>query len=165
MSGWPLRPDRDSFGPEVENSSPVRDSRRQWDASIANLIMHQCAGLGLVSARSALVFTADGSPVILGRVEAWNPRRLVAPPFTDPDVTRNGAGDYFVTYPTPVPDEGGTDQAVSFQWALGFSSDADPSVFRHVQAAVDAQTNRIRVCVFDSSMTLVDGSTVVLLGW
>jgi hypothetical protein len=165
MSGWPLRPDRDSFGPEVQNTSPVRDNRRQWDASIANLIMHQCAGLGLVSARSALVFTADASPVVLARVEAWNPKRLVATPFDDPGIVQNATGDFLVTYPTPVPDEAGANQAVSFAWALGFASDADPSVFRHVQAAVDAQTNRIRVCVFDSSMTLVDGSTVVLLGW
>jgi hypothetical protein len=117
VSGWPLRPDRDSFGPEVENSAPVRDSRRQWDASIANLVMHQCAGMGLVSPRTALVFSAQIGPVVLGRVEAWNPHRLTAAPLADPAITRTGAGNYLVAYTTPVPDERGVDQAVSFQWA------------------------------------------------
>lgn len=165
MSGWPLRPDRDSFGPEVQNTSPVRDSRRQWDASIANLVMHQCAGMGLVVPRTALVFSASPSPVVLGRVEAWNPHRLVAAPFTDPSITRTGAGNYLVTYATPVTDEGGVEQAISFQWAAPIIANADPTVFRHAQAAVDAQTNRLRVCIFDGANALVDGSTVVLMGW
>lgn len=165
MSGWPLRPDRDSFGPEVENTSPVRDSRRQWDASIANLIMHQCAGMGLVSPRTALVFVAQVGPTILGRVEAWNPKRLTAVPFDDPTITRTGAGNYLVEYTTPVLDELGAEQGVSFAWALPIIANADPTVFRHAQAAVDAQTNRLRVCVFDGANALVDGSTVVLMGW
>jgi hypothetical protein len=163
--GFPQRPDRDSFGPEVVNSAPVRDSRRQWDASIANLVMHQCAGLGLVSPRTALVFSASPGPAVLGRVEAWNVRRETASPYNDPTLTRTGAGNYLVTYPTPIPDDGGVDQAVSFIWALPIIANADPTVFRHAQAAVDAQTNRMRVCIFDGANALVDGSTVVLLGW
>ena len=165
MTGFPGRPDRDSFGPEVENTSPVRDSRKQWDASIANLIMHQCAGLGLVAPRTALVFSAQVGPVVLGRVEAWNTKRQTSAPYTDPGITRTGAGNYLVTYPTPIPDEQGADQAISFTWALPIIANSDPTVFRHAQAAVDAQTNRIRVCVFDGANALVDGSTVVLLGW
>ncbi len=165
MSGSPLRPDRDSFGPEVENTAPVRDSRRQLDAAIANLIMHQCAGMGLVTPRTALVFVADTGPTIVGRVETWNPRRLVAPPYDDPEIVRQATGDYLVTYPTPVPDEAGNDVAISFTWASATCSDADPTVFRHVQVAVDAQTNRLRVAVYDDALALVDGSTVVLFGW
>lgn len=165
MSGWPLRPDRDSFGPEVVNRSPVRDATREWDAAIANLIMHQCAGMGLVSPRTALVFTADVGPVVLARAETWNPKRQSAAPFNDPGLTRTGTGNYLVDYVTPIPDEAGIDQAVSFSWALPIIANADPTVFRHAQAAVDAQTNRIRVCIFDGSNALVDGSTVVLLGW
>jgi hypothetical protein len=165
VSGFPLRPDRDSFGPEVVNTAPVRDSRRQWDASIGNLIAHQCAGLGLVSPRSALAFVADVGPTILGRVEAWNPKRLTAPPFADPGVVRQATGDYLITYSTPVPDEQGVDAAISFQWAAGFIINADPTVFRYAQVAVDAQTNRLRVAVFNSAFGLVDGSSVVVFGW
>lgn len=165
MSGFPTRPDRDSFGPTVVNRAPVRDSRREWDASIANLIMHQCAGMGLVTPRTALVFLAQVGPVVQGRVESWNPNRENGAPYTDPTIDRTAAGNYLVTYPTPIPDEQGTDQAVSFTWALGIIANADPTVFRHAQAAVDAQTNRLRVCIFDGSNALVDGSTVVLLGW
>lgn len=165
MSGFPLRPDRDSFGPEVENTSPVRDARKQWDAAICNLVMYQCAGMGLVSPRSALVFIAQVGPTILGRAEAWNPHRLVATPYTDPQITRTGAGNYLVTYETPIPDEDGANQAISFQWAAPLIANADPTVFRHAQAAVDAQTNRLRVCIYDGANALVDGSTVVLMGW
>lgn len=165
MSGWPLRPDRDTFGPTVVNRSPVRDATREWDAAIANLVMHQCAGMGLVSPRTALVFSAQVGPVVLARAEAWNPKRQSAAPFTDPGISRTGAGNYLVTYTTPIPDEAGVDQAVSFSWALPIIANADPTVFRHPQAAVDAQTNRIRVCIYDGANALVDGSTVVLLGW
>jgi len=165
MTGWPLRPDRDSFGPEVENSSPVRDARRQWDARIANLIMWQCAGMGLVTPRTALAFVAEPSPSVVARVETWNPKRLTAPPYDDPSLTRSATGDYLIAYPTPVPDEAGDDAAISFLWATAHVIDPDPSVVRKAQAAVDAQTNRIRVCVFNSANALVDGSTVVLFGW
>lgn len=165
MSGFPLRPDRDSFGPELQNTSPVRDSRRQLDASIANLLMHQCSGMGLVSPRSALAFTADVGPTILGRVEAWNPKRLTAPPYDDPAIVRQAAGDYLITYPTPVPDEQGADAAISFQWAAAFVIEPDPTVFGYAQVAVDAQTNRLRVAVYDSTLSLVDGRRVVVFGW
>lgn len=165
MGGFPARPDRDSFGPTVENTSPVRDARKQWDASIANLIMHQTAGLGLVCPRTALVFTAQVGPVVVGRVEAWNPKRLSTGAYADPGITRTAQGNYLVTYATPVPDETGADQAVGFTWAQGIIANADPTVFRVAQAAVDAQTNRLRVCIYDGSNALVDGSTVVLFGW
>lgn len=165
MSGWPLRPDRDSFGPTVVNRSPVRDATKEWDASIANLIMHQCAGMGLVSPRTALVFSAQVGPVVLARAEAWNTKRQTAVPYNDPAIARQAQGNYLVTYVTPIPDEAGAEFAVSFQWALPIIANSDPTVFRHAQAAVDAQTNRIRVCIYDGANALVDGSTVVLLGW
>lgn len=166
MSGSPLRPDRDSFGPEVENSAPVRDSRRQWSADIANLVMWQCAGLGLVAPRVMLQFTAQVGPVLLARAETWNPRRLSTGAYADPTLTRSGVGDYLIEYPTPVPDETGTDVAIALLWAQAFVVNANPTVLKHAQAAVVVgNPNRIRVGVFNTAHALEDGNTLVVCGW
>jgi hypothetical protein len=167
VSGFPRRPDRDSFGPEVENTSPVRNAKRQWGADIANLVMWQTAGMGLVCPRSALWFRADCS--ILARSEAWNPRRLTSAPFEDPLIEQLGTGEYRVTYTSPVHDEQGSVAGlaeVSFLWAHAFVTNADPTVLKHAQAAVDSLgNNQLHVCVFDASGMLEDGSDVVVLGW
>lgn len=165
MSGSPLRPDRDSFGPTVEDTSPVKDARRQWAARIANLLMWQVAGAGLVMPRIILEFNAQVSPTIVGRAEVWNPNRLSTGAYAPPGIVRQATGDYLVTYATPVPDEQGSDVAVSFTYAQGFCSNADPTVLKHVQAAVGVATNTIRVGVFNSAGALQDGNRVVLCGW
>ena len=166
MSGSPLRPDRGSFGPDVVNSAPVRDSTKQWDASIPNLIMHQISGLGLVAPRTVLQFSAQVGPVVLARAESWNPKRLTTGQFVDPGISRTGAGDYLVEYPTPVVDETGTDQVISFLWAIAFVVNAVPTTLKHAQAAVvAANTNRLQVGVFNAAGALEDGNTVVLCGW
>lgn len=165
MSGSPLRPDRSSFGPTVEDTSPVKDARRQWAARIANLVMWQVAGAGLVMPRVVLEFNAQVGPTIVGRAEVWNPDRLSTGAYAPPTLTRQATGDYLVTYPTPVPDENGDDVAVSFSHALGFCSNADPTVLKHVQAAVHTSTNALRVAVFNSAGALQDGNRVVLCGW
>lgn len=163
MSGFPNRPDRDSFGPEVENTSPVRNAKRQWGADIANLVMWQTAGMGLVCPRAALWFSATATPGILARAEAWNPRRLTTAPFGDPQIEVLGDGDYLITYSTPVVDEQGAAAEIGFLWAHGFTVNNDPSDLKHVQAAVHA--NQARVCVFDAVGALQHGSDVVLLAW
>lgn len=166
MSGSPNRPGRDSFGPDVENSAPVRDPRKQIDAGIFNLLMWQTAGMGLVTPRTALLFVAGVGPTIVSRLEAWNAKQLSTGPYADPTLTRNATGDYTVEYPTPVPDELGDDVAISFSWAHAFVVNADPLVLKHAQAAVVAgNTNRLRVGVYNSAGALQDGNTVALFGW
>lgn len=166
MSGLPSRPGRDDFGPDVENSAPVRDPRKQIDASIFNLLMWQVSGMGIVAPRTALVFVAQPSPTIVSRLEAWNPRQLTTGAYADPSLTRNATGDYTVEYPTPVPDEIGEDVAISFTWAHAFVVNADPLVLKHAQAApVAGNTNRLRVGIFNSAGAAQDGNTVALFGW
>jgi len=165
VSGSPLRPDRASFGPTVVNTTPVRDRTRQIGADIANLIMWQLAGMGLTGPRSVLHFTAQVGPLLLGRAESWNPERLSVGAHADPTITRTAAGNYLVSYPTPVPDENGDEQVISFSWAHAFVVNSNPLVLKHAQAAVEASTNQLRVGVFSSAAALEDGNQVVLLGW
>jgi len=164
--GYPTRPDRDNFGPTVVNTTPVRNPQRQVGADQFNLLWHQVSGSGLVVPRIAFHFTADNPDVQLGRVEAWNPKRLTSGAYIDPVITRNGVGDYTIEYPTPIPDEQGNDIAISFQWASAIQANADPTVLKHVQASpVAISPSHIRVGVFNAAGAAEDGNDVVVFGW
>ena len=49
MAGFPTRPSRTAFGPEMENENPVRNPARELDADKINLAWWQTAGAGLTS--------------------------------------------------------------------------------------------------------------------
>lgn len=164
--GFPNRPNRDDFGPESIDTRPVVDARREISAGRFNLAFHQLAGSGLLVPRAAFHFTADDPAVQLGRVEAWNPSRLTTPPFDDPGITRSGVGRYVLEYTSPVTDQEGNSATISFQWAMGFQANADPSVLKHVQASVvAANPNQVDVAIRDSALALEDGNDVVILMW
>ena len=166
MSGWPLRPARSSFGQTYEDSTPVRDPRKQIAAATLNLDFWQVAGLGLVSPRAVLHFTGAASPILLARAEAWNPNQLSTGDYADPTVVVNGAGDYTWTYPTPVPDELGVYQAISFLWALAFTVNDAPDTLKHAQAAIDTTNrNKVRVCSYSAAPALEHGNNLVVLLW
>lgn len=166
MSGWPLRPDRDSFGPTFRDTTAVRDPTRQQSAQQHNLGLWQIAGMGLVSPRAMLVFTASVAHPILARAEAWNPKRLTTGAHADPTISRTGAGNYLVEYPSPVPDEEGEDAVLSFGYALAFPVNADPTTLKHAQAAVETgNTKQVRVCVFSNANALEDDNDVAVLIW
>lgn len=164
MSGWPLRPDRDSFGPTFRDSAPVRDPQRQLAAASYNLSCWQLAGMGLLVPRAKLEFTMAVSPVILQRAEAWNPARSTVGAYADPAITRTGAGNYLIEYPSPVPDENGEDQEISFTDALAFVTNADPTTLKHAQAAIISATpKQVRVCAFSSAGAAQDNTVCVLI--
>lgn len=166
MPGYPLRPSRDDFGPDPENAAPVRDARRQISAEIFRLAFHQIAGSGLLMPRVMLAFNAQVGPTIVGRAEAWNPKGLNTGQFADPAITRTGAGNYLVEYPTPVVDEMAVDQPISFVWAMACVINDDPTVMKHALAAVvTTDTNQLRVCAFSATHVLEDNNRVLLLGW
>lgn len=165
MSGWPLRPDRDSYGPTFQDTAPVRDPARQISAATFNLLCWQQAGMGLLMPRAMLEFVMGVSPSIVQRAEVWNPERSTVGAFADPTFTRTGAGNYLVEYPTPVPDENGDDVELAFSAALAFVTNADPTVLKHAQAAVVSATpKQVRVCAFSSAAAAQD-NTVCLLIW
>ncbi len=164
MTGWPLRPDRDSFGPTFRDASPVRDPERQLSALSYNLSCWQLAGMGLLAPRAKLVFTMGVTPMILQRAEAWNPDRSTVGPYVDPSITRTGAGNYLVEYTSPVPDENGEDQELSFTDALAYIVNATATTLKHAQAAIIAATpKQVRVCAFSSAAAAEDNTVAVLL--
>ena len=166
MSGWPLRPDRDSFGPTFRDSTAVRDPTRQMAASSYNLSCWMLAGMGLVVPRAMLVFTASVAHPILARSEAWNPKRLTTGANAPPNITRTAAGNYLLEYPSPVPDENGADQALSFTYAQAFCVNSDPTVVKHAMAAViGANTKQVRACVFSAGHALEDNNDLAVLIW
>lgn len=166
MSGSPLRPDRDSFGPTFRNSTAVRDPTRQASADSYNLLCWQVAGMGLLAPRAMVIFRAQVGPVLLGRVETWNPKRLSTGAYADPSLVRASAGNYTVEYPSPIPDELAVDQTIAFTYALGFCVNADPTALKHVQVApVSGNTKQLRVCIFSSAAAAQDGHDVAVLAW
>lgn len=167
-SGFPTRPDRDSFGPTKLNASAgIRDLQRQHTAEEINLESHQTAGLGLVSPRVMLRLLVDnaGGSSLISRAEAWNPRGLTTGDQVAPSIASPGVGLLTVTYPTQVADQEGTPVGIAFAWGYGFTSDSPPSVLRHVRVAPTVTPSEFTVGVFDNAGTLVDGETVTVLVW
>lgn len=164
MSGWPLRPDRDSFGPTFQDTAPVRDPAKQLAAQSYNLSCWQVAGMGLLVPRAKLVLRMQVGPVILQRAESWNPARSTVGAYADPTITRTGAGNYLIEYPTPVPDENGNDVELSFTDAAAYVVNADPTALKHAQAAVISATPyQVRVTAFSSAGAAQDNDVAVLI--
>lgn len=166
-SGFPTRPDRDSFGPTMLDVVPVRDPERHVGAGLLNLFSHQVAGLGLISPRVMMRLTVNGgSSAIVARAEAWNPKGLATGDKVAPTLSSPGTGLLAVTYPTSITDQEGNAVGIGFQWGMGMIADSPPSTLRHVQVAVTAGTpSEFVVGVFDNAGTLIDGQTVTVLVW
>lgn len=168
MGGFPNRPDLAAFGPNAIDTRPVRDPSREMAAATWNLLRHQVAGMGVVSPRAFLRFTAGIGPVLLARAEVWNPRGLTSAPFTNPEISRASTGQWVVTYDTPVTDADGVEVPLNFSWGMGVvctpgSADA---TFVTVTPRVD-EANAMHVTVRQLSeggtIELVDGHQVAIL--
>lgn len=164
--GFPLRPDRNAFGPSFLDTAPVKDPTTQLAAAQFNLLCWQAAGMGILSPRAFVWFTATGDGTLIGRGEAWNPLRLTGGAYAPPDIEGNATGDYNVLWPASVPDMDGDSQVVAFSFAHAFVVNGDPTVARVARAAVSNVTpSLVRVVVADGSNVLQDGSDVVLFVW
>lgn len=167
MSGFPARPDRAAFGPNMVNAAPVRDPSRQLDAAQLNLLSHQAAGLGLIAPRVMLRLTVHGTtPVLLSRAEAWNPKGLTSGQYVDPILVGVSTGRMTVQYPTVIADQLGQDIGIGFLWGLGFHADDPPTTLKHVRVApVAATPNIVTVTAFDDGGVLEDGVDATILLW
>lgn len=105
MSGFPTRPSRATFGPRLENRRPVRDPRREFDASFANLALWQVAGLGTAGPIAWVLCAVADDVSVVAHAEAWNPDGALA----GPEVTRTAGGIYLVEYAANYPDDDGVD--------------------------------------------------------
>lgn len=107
--GFPTRSTRSAFGPRLEDRFPVVDPTKEIPASAFNLAFWQLAGLSLVTPRAIVV--AKGTPSGVERSasqEAWNPDGGIVP-----QLTRESAGVYTVTYPATAKDEQGNSVSIA----------------------------------------------------
>lgn len=164
MGGFPNRPDLASFGPTLVDVAAVRDPTREVGAALLNLMRSQLAGMGIVLPLALLRFSAAPSPAVLARAEAWNPRGLTSAPFADPQLTRNGAGDYDVVYTSPVTDADGASAALSFTFGFGTVVTPSQTVFRHVMVTpLSGNSAGVKVRVLDAAGGSIDGHDVAIL--
>jgi len=126
--GFPLRPLRDAFGPQIQNRYPVRNPKYETDGeTIGNMMFGQIVGSGLTAALVWLVIktTATPSITLISRDEAWNIYANVAGEYAPPTVTRTSAGVIDITYPAQVPDFKGVPRALTFKGGGAFYLDDD----------------------------------------
>jgi hypothetical protein len=163
MTSFPNRPDLAALGPDAVDVYPVRDPSRALSAARFNLMKFQLAGLGVVTPLAFLSFSADTSPAVISRAEAWNPSGLTASPFNDPSLTKQATGNYDVEYTTPVTDKDGNSVALSFSWGFGVVVTPSLAVRKSVMVTpLSGTANGVKVCVFDASDALEDGNDVAI---
>ena len=124
MSGFPVRPTRDNFGPTYQDTRPIRDSRKNLPAAVFNLHCHQVSGLGVVSALCWLEGAIIAGPDVelAAHAEAWNPNGLETSEgdYDPPVLVRTDVGIYTFAYASTYPDEEGAAQATNLsKWAGG----------------------------------------------
>ena len=153
MSGFPIRPTLDAFGPTLRNRGAVRDPTRDVGADLLNLIRWQLAGLGVCSplALVAATFTAPDVIAIAAQANGWQGAA--------PAITRSSAGVYVVQYELSYPDKDGTLVATRFvgaqvTYAGGGKLKAEYDV---------AQGATINVRLSDKADAPVDGSFFLTL--
>jgi len=168
-AGFPVRPSRDDFGPEPRNRTPVRNAEYEMDGeTTGRLLLHQIAGLGLLSSLAELVIATTSSPSItlLTRKEAWNTRAQVSGPYAPPTLARPSAGVITIAYPSQVPDWSGALQPLSFKGGAAFFLDDNANVYsaRVIPSPVASSTVTVRGWVFSGgAFNPSDGTLLVLL--
>jgi hypothetical protein len=143
------------------DTSPVRDASRQLDARRLNLLTWQTAGVGVAAPRAwvrAFLSATPANMVVLAHGEAWNPDGLSDPPYyAPPALTRIGAGDYRVTWPSTVLDLDGLEVPFVIEGML-----ATPSQAVFVAVQFDGQVNRRLLRVRTNSLATFDEVEVTL---
>lgn len=150
--GFPVRPNRSSFGPKPENRFPVRDPKKEFDGpTLGDLLLWTVSGSAVAVARAwAIVRIATGPNVALVAAgEAWDPDGASAP-----TPAYSSAGTYTLQYAATYPDKDGAPQPVDIKGAflvgLGTLSD-----FRGV-AKLNSDGRTVDVRVRNSAGTLAD---------
>ncbi|MFZ5896801.1 MAG: hypothetical protein ACOY0T_37440 [Myxococcota bacterium] len=132
MTGFPIRPLRDDFGPEPRNRAPVRNAEFELDGeTVGRLMFHQLTGTGLLVdlAELALNLSSSGAS-ILSRKEAWNVRGANSGAFAPPTLERTALGVWTITYPSEVPDWSGRGAPLVFNGGSAECLVDDEAVYR-----------------------------------
>ena len=164
MGGFPTRPDLASLGPTLVNAGRVLNPNKEATAEQYNLLRWQAAGMGIVSYRAKLVFTANsGAQPILARGEAWNPRGLTTGAYANPTITRIGVGNYDVEYPASVPDMDGESVPLVFEYGFGTVVTPSQTATRRVLVTpLFGVPSGVKVSIRDGADAVSDGNDVVV---
>jgi hypothetical protein len=110
--GFPVRPTRSTFGPDLENERRVENPRREIGAETFTLAWWQLAGMGRTSERVTLVGRWDGLAMQTDyQAFAWDPNGQL--PLLIP--TRLGVGEYRVVFAATYPDEAGAQRPIELK--------------------------------------------------
>lgn len=143
MSGFPIRPTRDAFGPKPENRRPVRDPRKEMDGpTVADLLFWQVSGMGVLSPVAMIyvpvVAAAVDTPNV-AHAEAWNPDAGETPPTP----SRTSIGLYQIQYAAAYPDKDGIAQTLDLRFALALPQSlgaAGQAMLPGVPTKIDGRT-------------------------
>jgi hypothetical protein len=160
MSGFPTRPRRDDFAPELKADGDITDDDYFVGERQFNLSFWQTAGMGLVSSRAIAALDWDSGTSTLSldsAEEAWDPYGTQ----NDPTVARSGAGVYTLTYDSTYLNQKGVSISTALKRAAAFVQTT--SNYRAV-AKVQSNGYVVDINVFDADAgTPVDADVFVVL--
>lgn len=162
MSGFPNRPIRDTFGPEIEDTFPVTNPKREIGEGTFNLAWWQSAGSGLVVPRAVLKVdvVAATSATTLAQMLAWDPNQNL-PLLTWAYVS---TGNYDITFASQYADQTGTLRTLILSFGTAFVIDtADEDDHRARCIVTGPNTATVRVFDATSLNTPIDRDFAVAL--
>jgi len=163
MNGFPNRPGRKTFGPQLKNARAIANPELEADADTFNLLFAQIAGAGLMVARAwALIDGTGGSTTarIVAHAESWNPDQNTAAPYTPPQLGYTSTGIYTLTYQPTYPDDSGSAVATGIlaPWAIVTGT----SNVRNAVASVAGAVITVRLKEFSAgAFNVIDGPVLV----
>ena len=106
--GFPERPQRIGFGPEMRNKRPPINAETDLTADQMNLDFWQMAGAGRTLPMTVILFDGGGTPAVIFQAAAYDPNQELA----NIAFVKNGTGDYTFTFESTYNNEKG--QPISF---------------------------------------------------
>lgn len=106
--GFPERPPRIAFGPEMRNKRPPINAETDLTADQMNLDFWQISGAGRTLPMTVILFDGGGTPAVIFQAAAYDPNQELA----NIAFVKNGTGDYTFTFESTYDNEKG--QPISF---------------------------------------------------
>lgn len=156
MSGFPNRPARIVFGPQMKNKRPPVIAETDLNANQMNLDFWQVAGAGRVVAMAVILF--DGvTPAIISQALAFDPRQELE----DIAFVKNATGDYTFTFASTYKDEQGNDVSFAPRFSMAQFQGGTPG---DKATPFDPSGQDVLVRVRNAAEALIDG-TFMLQVW
>ncbi len=162
MTGFPNRPARLAFGPNMRNKRPPAIADKDLSANQVNLNFWQTAGSGRTTPMAVFLYDGAGDGGLgkmLFQAFAFDPNQLIQ--LGDFDVVKNGTGDYTFTFATNYPDE--TGNPIPFVPRMSQSQVQNGGTTEFASSFLPIGQS-IQVQVRNTSDTLVD-RTIMLAVW